>query len=76
MPIQGPFHVIVDIVPKNIINAMAEGDMLAIIFFSVLFGLGVAAIGERGKPVLAFFQGVADFPTRGSFTVKHLLANN
>ena len=39
---------------------MAEGDMLAIIFFSVLFGLGVAAIGERGKPVLAFFQGVAD----------------
>ena len=57
---QGPFHIIVDIVPKNIINAMAEGDMLAIIFFSVLFGLGVAAIGERGKPVLAFFQGTAD----------------
>ena len=54
------FQIIVDIVPKNVINAMAEGDMLAIIFFSVLFGLGVAAIGERGKPVLAFFQGVAD----------------
>ena len=34
-------------------QAMAEGDMLAIIFFSVLFGLGVAAIGERGKPVLS-----------------------
>ena len=57
---QGPFHIIVDIVPKNIINAMAEGNMLAIIFFSVVFGLGVAAIGERGKPVLAFFQGTAD----------------
>lgn len=54
------FQIIVDIVPKNVINAMAEGDMLAIIFFSVLFGLGVAAIGDRGKPVLAFFQGVAD----------------
>ena len=35
-------------------------DMLPIIFFSVLFGLGIAAIGERGKPVLAFFQGTAD----------------
>lgn len=57
---KSPFQVIVDIVPKNIINAMAEGDMLAIIFFSVIFGLGVAAIGERGKPVLAFFQGTAD----------------
>lgn len=56
----GPLHILVDIVPKNVINAMAEGDMLAIIFFSVLFGLGVAAIGDRGKPVLAFFQGTAD----------------
>ena len=57
---RGTLQILVDIVPKNIVNAMAEGDMLAIIFFSVLFGLGVAAIGERGKPVLAFFQGVAD----------------
>ncbi|GGG25408.1 proton glutamate symport protein [Lysinibacillus alkalisoli] len=51
---------IVSIVPTNIIDAMAQGDMLAIIFFSVLFGLGVAAIGERGQPVLQFFSGVAD----------------
>ncbi|MGD8191206.1 cation:dicarboxylate symporter family transporter [Brevibacillus ginsengisoli] len=50
----------VNIVPKNIFESLANGDMLAIIFFSVMFGLGVAAIGERGKPVLAFFQGVAD----------------
>ncbi len=57
---KGHLQILVDIVPKNIINAMAEGDMLAIIFFSVIFGLGVAAIGERGKPVLAFFQGTAD----------------
>ena len=28
--------------------------------FPSLFGLGVAAVGERGKPVLAFFQGTAD----------------
>lgn len=57
---EGPFDVIVNIVPTNVIQAMVEGDMLAVIFFSVLFGLGVSAIGERGKPVLAFFQGTAD----------------
>ena len=57
---KGPLHILVDIVPKNIVSAMANGDMLAIIFFSVVFGLGVAAIGERGRPVLAFFQGTAD----------------
>ena len=51
---------LVHIVPTNPITAIAEGDMLAIIFFSLIFGLGVAAIGERGKPVLAFFQGTAD----------------
>ncbi|MGZ0052521.1 cation:dicarboxylate symporter family transporter [Brevibacillus gelatini] len=50
----------VNIVPKNVFDAIVRGDMLAIIFFSVLFGLGVAAAGEKGKPVLAFFQGVAD----------------
>lgn len=50
----------VNIVPKNIFDAIVRGDMLAIIFFSVFFGLGVAAAGERGRPVLNFFQGVAD----------------
>ncbi|MCM3732674.1 glutamate/aspartate:proton symporter GltP [Fictibacillus nanhaiensis] len=49
-----------NIVPTNLFESLVQGDMLAIIFFSVLFGLGIAAIGERGKPVLAFFQGTAD----------------
>lgn len=52
--------VLVGIVPSNVIQSMANADMLAVIFFSVVFGLGVAAVGERGKPVLAFFQGTAD----------------
>jgi len=56
----GLVDIIVNIVPTNIIQSLGEGDMLAIIFFSVLFGLGVAAIGDKGKPVLAFFQGTAD----------------
>ena len=50
----------INIVPTNIFDALAKGDLLAVIFFSVMFGLGVAAIGDKGKPVLAFFQGVAD----------------
>ncbi|MEQ2525777.1 cation:dicarboxylase symporter family transporter [Bacillaceae bacterium CLA-AA-H227] len=53
-------HTIVEIVPTNPIAAIAEGDMLAVIFFSLILGLGISAIGEKGKPVLAFFQGVAD----------------
>lgn len=50
----------VNIVPANIFQAFVEGNMLAIIFFSVFFGLGVIAIGERGKPIISFFQGTAE----------------
>ncbi|WP_191560222.1 glutamate/aspartate:proton symporter GltP [Metabacillus idriensis] len=50
----------VNIVPSNLFESIVQGDMLPIIFFSVLFGLGIAAIGEKGKPVLAFFQGTAE----------------
>ncbi|MDU2064256.1 MAG: cation:dicarboxylase symporter family transporter [Sporomusaceae bacterium] len=50
----------VNIVPSNIFESLAKGDLLAIIFFSVVFGLGVAAIGEKGKPVLRFCEGVAE----------------
>ncbi len=57
---EGFMDVLVGIVPSNIVESMATADMLPIIFFSVLFGLGIASIGEKGKPVLAFFQGVAD----------------
>ena len=57
---EGIMDVLVGIVPSNIVESMAMADMLPIIFFSILFGLGIASIGERGKPVLAFFQGTAD----------------
>ena len=50
----------INIVPTNIFESLAKGDLLPIIFFSVMFGLGVAAIGEKGKPVLNICQGVAD----------------
>ncbi|MGZ0086480.1 glutamate/aspartate:proton symporter GltP [Caldibacillus thermoamylovorans] len=50
----------VNIVPKNVFEALSTGNMLPIIFFSVMFGLGVAAIGEKGQPVLRFFQGTAE----------------
>ncbi|MED3729072.1 cation:dicarboxylase symporter family transporter [Priestia filamentosa] len=50
----------VHIIPSNIVQSLAEGDLLAIVFFSVLLGLGVAAVGEKGKPVLSFFEGLLE----------------
>ncbi|MBP1936049.1 cation:dicarboxylate symporter family transporter [Paenibacillus sediminis] len=50
----------INIVPQNIFAALTEGNILAIIFFSVMFGLGIAAIGEKGRPVLQFFQATSE----------------
>ncbi len=43
---------IIHIFPSSIVDAMARGDVLQIVAFSVLFGLAVMAMGEKGKPVL------------------------
>ncbi|MCB2308926.1 cation:dicarboxylase symporter family transporter [Clostridium estertheticum] len=51
---------LVNIVPTNIVSAMAEGNMLSIIFFSVMFGLGISAVGEKAKPVLRLCQGISE----------------
>lgn len=50
----------VNIVPNNIFEALSTANLLSIIFFAVMFGLGISAIGEKGKPVLHFCQGTAE----------------
>lgn len=47
---------LVGIVPVNIVQALVEGDMLAIIFFSILFGFGVILAGEAGRPMADLLQ--------------------
>ncbi len=47
---------LVGIVPVNIMTALVEGDMLAIIFFATLFGFGVILAGEEGRPMAAVLQ--------------------
>jgi len=51
---------IVNIIPTNIFDALATGELLPIIFFSVFFGLALAAIGEKAAPVKDFLGGVLE----------------
>jgi len=44
-------QVIIDLVPSNPVAAFADGNMLQIIFFTILFGICILMIGERGKPL-------------------------
>lgn len=45
-----------EIIPNNVVAAMASGQLLPIIFFGVFLGLALVAIGEKGKPVLTFLD--------------------
>ncbi len=47
---------ITHIVPSNIIDAFAKGDILQILFFSVLFAVGLKWLGSSGKSLLNSFE--------------------
>jgi Na+/H+-dicarboxylate symporter len=51
-------EVVIGLFPVNIVKAMAEGQMLPIIVFAVLFGLALSTSGEAGKRLLGFFDSV------------------
>jgi Na+/H+-dicarboxylate symporter len=47
---------LIGIVPLNVVEALAKGDMLAIIFVAILLGVGTITAGEAGRPLANFFQ--------------------
>ena len=50
------FEVIANIVPRNPVQAMAEGDMLPIIVFAILIGLSISLSGQAGTRMSEFFN--------------------
>ena len=50
---------IVHAFPSSIIDAMARGDVLQIVAFSVLFALAVSAVGEKGQPIVRAMASLA-----------------
>jgi Na+/H+-dicarboxylate symporter len=48
--------IILNLIPDNIFRAMAAMDVLPIIVFALFFGSILTTIGERGKPLIAFFE--------------------
>lgn len=44
------------IIPKTYASAFTEGEVLQVLFVAVLFGIGLAALGERGKPVVSLVE--------------------
>jgi len=45
-----------DIIPKTLVSAFVDGNILQVLFVAVLFGIALALVGEKGKPVLGFLE--------------------
>jgi len=54
-------EVLLNMVPTNVVNAAASGDLLPLIIFSIIFGAAVSLIqGDRRESILNFFNAVND----------------
>lgn len=54
-------HHIIDIFPENIIKSVYEGNVLPIVVFSVLFGIGLAMLADhKRKPMLDFAESLSE----------------
>lgn len=61
---------ILNLIPSNVFAAIARGEMLPIIFFSVMFGLGLSSLpNDLREPLVKVFQGVSET----MFKVTHMI---
>lgn len=45
-----------NMIPSNPMAALANGELIPVILFTILFGLAIASIGDAGKPIIGFFE--------------------
>ena len=60
---------ILNIIPTTVVDAFARGEILQVLLFSILFGLALLHMGEKGKP----FIGILDDFTHAMFGVVGMI---
>ncbi|MES2378037.1 MAG: C4-dicarboxylate transporter DctA [Bacteroidota bacterium] len=60
---------ITHIVPTSAIKAFADGDILQVLFFAILFGFGLSKMGDSGKPVIDLFEKIS----KVFFNIMHIV---
>ncbi|HEY7057111.1 MAG TPA: cation:dicarboxylase symporter family transporter [Vicinamibacterales bacterium] len=53
-------QIVLHIVPTSIIQAMAEGDVLQIVVWSLIFAIALTMVGPKGRPVIEFCESLAE----------------
>lgn len=50
---------LMNIIPETVVSPLTNGNILQVLFVSVIFGLALSASGKHGEPVLTFFQNLS-----------------
>ena len=53
-------QIVIHTFPTSVIDAMARGDVLQIVVFSMIFAIALGMVGERGRPVIQLCEGIAE----------------
>ena len=56
---QSGWDMVLHLFPTSVVDAMARGDILQVVVFSLFFGVALAAMGASGRPVLTVIESVA-----------------
>jgi proton glutamate symport protein len=56
---QSGWDMLLHVVPTSVVDAMARGDILQVVVFSLFFGVALAAMGSSGRPVLTVIESIA-----------------
>ena len=56
---QHAWDIFLHLFPTSVVDAMARGDILQLVVFSTFFGIALAAIGPKGRPVLDVLESTA-----------------
>lgn len=62
-------HFISNIVPSNIVDAFARGDILQILFFGILFSIALGRMGKAGESIINIFEKL----NKVLFNILHLV---
>ena len=64
-------QILLHVVPESVIDAMARGDVLQLVVFSVFFGIALGMIGEKARPVLTWCESLAETMFKFTNIVMH-----
>lgn len=56
---QSTIGFLLNVIPATVVGAFANGDILQVLFFSVIFAFALQRMGDYGRPVLEFIESIA-----------------